>query len=144
ITSGEFRVMLPDGGTFTYQATAAEYQPVRGTLDRPASRLSEASMSRRQTTPLTQTVASVAQDALTQKPTATRCRVRRAETHSSATVTTAANPQFGTELKLKQPYLLEVESEGYANYSAPITLDVPETEPIEPRVVLMEPLAYEV
>jgi outer membrane protein OmpA-like peptidoglycan-associated protein/Tol biopolymer transport system component len=143
-TAGEFTVMLPDAGTFTYEASAAEYQLVRGTLDRPASRLIEVGMSRRITTPLTQTIAFVAQDAFTQKPLAARFRLNNAETNTSATVTTAANPEFGTELKLKQPYLLEVESDGYANYSAPITLDVPEAEPIKPRVIRMEPLAYEV
>lgn len=141
-TSGEFTVLLPDGGTFTYEATAAEYQPVGGTLDRPASRLIEVGMSRRQTAPSTQTIAFVAQDAFTQKPIAARFRLNSAETNSSATVTTAENPEFGTELKLKQPYLLEVESDGYANYSAPITLDTPEAEPVKPRVVRLEPVAY--
>ena len=78
--------MLPDAGTFTYEATAAEYQPVRGTLDRPASRLIEVGMSRRQTAPLTQTIAFVAQDAFTQKPIAARFRLNSAETNTSATV----------------------------------------------------------
>jgi len=143
-TPGKLTVLLPDVGNFTYEAMAAEYLPVRGTLDRPASRLIEVGMSRRQTPPQTQTIAFVAQDAFTKKPIAARFRLNSANTNTSATVTTAANPEFGTELKLKQPYLLEVESDGYTTYAAPITLDAPETEPIKPRVVLLEPLTYEV
>jgi outer membrane protein OmpA-like peptidoglycan-associated protein len=143
-TSGEFTVMLPDRGAFTYEVTAAEYLPVRGILDRPASRLIEVGMTRRQTAPSTQTIAFVAQDAFTQKPIAARFWLKGPETSPTATVTTAANPQYGTELKLQQPYTLKVESNGYENYSAPIMLDVPEAEPIKPRIVMMEPLAYEV
>ncbi len=142
--SGESTVQLPDVGNFTYIATAAEYQTVTAPMERPASRLLEVGLIRQRTAPQTQTVAFIAWDAFTKKPIAARFRLIGAETSSTATVTTAASPQFGTELKLKQPYSLEVESKGYENYTQNITLDAPETEPIEPRIVLMEPLAYSV
>ncbi len=142
--SGESRVLLPDEGNFTYEASAAEYQPVTAPMERPASRLLEVGMTRQQITPQTQTIAFIAQDAFTKKPIAARFRLNSAETSTSATVTTAENPQFGTELKLKQPYLLEVEADGYVKYSAPITLDTKEAEPIKPRIVLLAPLEYEV
>ena len=140
--SGESTVLLPDEGSFTYTATAAEYQSVTAPMERPVSRLLEVGMIRQRTTPQTQTIAFIAQDAFTKKPIAARFRLNSAETNTSATVTTAENPQFGTELKLKQPYLLEVESDGYEKYSAPITLDTKEAEPIKPRVILLDPLAY--
>lgn len=142
--SGESTVLLPDEGTFTYEATAAEYQAVTAPMERPASRLLEVGMTRLRVAPQTQTIAFIAQDAFTQKPIAARFRLNSAETNTSATVTTAENPQFGTELKLKQPYLLEVESNGYEKYAAPITLDRKEAEPIKPRIVLLNPLEYEV
>ncbi len=143
-TSGEFTVLLPDEGNFTYEASAAEYQTVVAPMERPASRLLEVGMVRQRSTPETQTIAFIAQDAFTRKPIAARFRLNSAETKPSATITTAENPQFGTELKLKYPYLLEVESDGYETYSAPITLDSRETEPIKPRIVLLEPLSYSV
>ncbi|GHB64570.1 hypothetical protein GCM10007390_18130 [Persicitalea jodogahamensis] len=142
--SGESTVLLPDEGSFTYEASAAEYQPVTAPMERPASRLLEVGMIRQRSVPQTQTFAFVAQDAFTKKPVAARFRLNSAETNRSATITTAENPQFGTELKLKHPYLLEVESDGYEKYSAPITLDTREAEPIKPRIVLLDPLTFEV
>ncbi len=96
------------------------------------------------TAPQTQTVSFIAQDAFTKKPIAARFQLIGAETSTTATVTTAASPEFGTKLKLKLSYSLAVESEGYRNYSQEITLDAPKAGPIKPRIVLMEPLYHEV
>lgn len=142
--TGQYVVLLPGEGNFTYEVTASEYQSVRGNVGRSTEELLVIGLVRKKTAVETQTIAFVAQDAFTQKPIAARFWLKGAETSPTATVTTAANPQYGTEVKLRQPYTLKVESDGYANYSAPITLDAPEAEPIKPRVVMMEPLAYEV
>ncbi len=141
---GQHAVFIADAGDFTYEVKAREYQTERGLIERSTTGFVEIGLSRRKSAPQTQTIAFVAQDAFTHKPIAARFRLNSPEANTSATVTTAANPEFGTELKLKQPYLLEVESDGYANYSAPITLDAPEVETFKPRVVLLEPLSYEV
>ena len=143
-SAGQYTVFLPEIGKFTYVVEARQYQTARGVIERPVTGVVEIGLLRRNSAPETQTIAFVAQDAFTRKTISARFRLNGPETNTSPTFTTAANPEFGTELKLKQPYLLEVESEGYTNYSASITLDDPETEPIKPRIVLLEPMAYEV
>ena len=142
--NGRYLVMLPDEGSFQFAVTAKEYFPLEGTIKRSEAGVVELGLTRRKVPLETQTVAFIAQDAFTKKPIAARFWLKGPETSPTATVTTAVNPQFGTELKLKQPYSLQVESNGYANYLAPIKVDSPEAEPVTPRIVLMEPLAYKV
>ncbi len=141
---GQYVVWLPDEGDFNYLVTAKEYESAGGRIQRSEAGFVEIGLRRRKEAVQTQTIAFIVQDAFTKKPIAARFRLNSAETNTSATVTTAENPQFGTELKLKQPYLLEIESDGYEKYAAPITLDAKEAEPIKPRVILLDPLEYEV
>ena len=141
---GQYSVWLPDIGDFTYQVTAKEYESAGGRFQRSETGVVEIRLRRRKETAQTQTIAFVAQDAFTKKPIAARFRLNSGDAKTSATVTTAENPQFGTELKIQQSYLLEVESDGYEKYAAPISLAMKEDEPIKPRVILLNPLAYEV
>ncbi|WP_373515780.1 OmpA family protein [Persicitalea sp.] len=144
LNKGRFVVLLPKVGDFTYQVMAKEYEPTNGRILRSETGIIEVGLLRRKGPPQTQTIAFVAQDAFTKKPIGARFWLKGTETSPTATVTTAANPQYGTELKLQQPYTLQVESDGYEVYKQQVKVDTPESEPIEPRLVLMEPLTYPV
>lgn len=146
---GRSTVLLPDDQDYAYQATAKEYYPASGPVQRSKTgslknKTIEIGMLRRQGPPQSQTIAFIAKDAFTKKPIAARFRFNSAQTNNSATITTAENPEFGTELKLEQSYRLEVQSNGYQDYTQTIELHALEAEPVKPRVVLLNPLAYAV
>jgi outer membrane protein OmpA-like peptidoglycan-associated protein len=145
--SGEYVVALPDAGTYTYDASAVGYLPVRGArLERPASGVVQVLLTRRKGPGDTQTVAFVAKDAYTGKPIGARFRVKNTEFDKTTTptVTTAAHPEFGTELNIQQRYLLTVSAEDYEEYTASILIKEKEPEPVRARVILLRPLVHEV
>lgn len=144
---GEFGIQLPETGTYFFDVSAVEYVPIRGAkLERPASGIIQILLVRRKAPDETQTVAFVAKDAYTGKPMAARFQVTDAEakTTPTPTVTTAAHPEFGTELNMRKRYLLKVTAEDYEEYTASILIKEKEPEFIQPRVILLRPLVFEV
>lgn len=137
---GSYVVILPNEGDFMYEVTANEYEPQRAVLVRRDNHIVEVGLSRIKT----QTVSFVAQDAFTHKPLAARFRLKGSEATATATVTTASHPEFGTEVRLNQPYQLQVTSDGYDEYTGPVSVSKPEPEPIKPRVILLQPSYYEI
>ncbi len=144
---GEYVVALPDAGTYTYDASAAGYLPVRAArLERPASGGVQVLLTRRIGPGDTQTVAFLAKNAYTGEPIGARFRITNTESNKTTTptVTTAAHPEFGTELTMQQRYLLTVSAEDYEEYTASILIREKEPEPVRARVVLLRPLVHEV
>jgi outer membrane protein OmpA-like peptidoglycan-associated protein/Tol biopolymer transport system component len=146
-TGNEFTVWLPDTGEFTYEVSAAKYNSVKEILARSPSRIVQVLLTKQED--LTRTVAFMAQDVFTKENIGGRFRLMDyplTTTGSSptATVTTAGYPEFGTELKMKQTYTLEVNAEGYNGYSKQFTLTEKEAESVAVRIIALQPQSYQV
>ncbi len=141
--AGRYVVALPTSGIYRYEVEAPEYFSEKGKIESSMGKIITVGLKRRPVAE-TQTVTFIALDDWTDKPIAARFRLMAAGRATSATITTAAHPEFGTELKIKENYQLEVSADGYAPYLEAVQWNRALPNHVEPLKIRMLPLGYNI